>query len=134
MNRPDRSDAYLMVKGALFLSLGIAYTLVDVPSSARNSLSTVTDFIPLHVFGYLWLAVGFYCIAAGLFDWKVIGFAVGIIMPILWGLIYGVCWIHGDPGRGWVSTVLFWAIAGAMYCAAGMVDPRPIVKPADVDA
>lgn len=133
ISRPDRSDAYLIVKGVLFLGLGFAYAVVSVPHTTRSSLSTVTDYVPLHVFGYLWLAVGVYCVLAGFLDWKVFGFAIGIIMPTVWGFMYLVCWFNGDPGRGWVTCGIFWAIAGAMFCVAGLVDPRPIVKRARGD-
>jgi hypothetical protein len=126
--RPDRQDGYLILKGVLSLFLGYAYAVATVPASTRNSLSTVTDWVPLHVFGYLWIAAGCYCIASGFSARKVGGFAVGVFMPSIWGLLYLICWLHGDPGRGWVSAGIFWSIAGAMECAAGLIDPKPILR------
>jgi hypothetical protein len=127
-NKPDRRDGYLFLKGALFVFLGYAYAVAHVPSTTRNSLSTVTQYVPLWVFGVLWMAAGTYCITAGFSRRKLDGFAVGVLMPSIWGLLYLICWIHGDPGRGWVSAGIFWAIAGAMYCASGLIDPMPVVR------
>lgn len=128
LQRPDRQDGYLILKGFLHLFLGYAYAVAHVPATTRNSLSTVTDWIPLHFFGYLWIAAGCYCIAAGFSPRKIGGFAVGVFMPSIWGLLYLICWLNGDPGRGWVSTGIFWSIAGAMECAAGLIDPTPILR------
>lgn len=129
--RPDRQDGYLILKGFLQLFLGYAYAVAPVPRSTRSSLSTVTDTIPLHVFGFLWIAAGCYCIVAGLMSRKVAGFAVGVFMPSIWGLLYVFCWLHGDPGRGWVTAGIFWSIAGAMYLASGLIDPRWILRRRD---
>lgn len=126
--RPDQRDAYLILKGLLFLFLGYAYAVAHVPPATRNSLSTVTGVLPLHVYGLLWIAAGLYCIAAAFTESKIGGWAVGVFMPSIWGLLYLICWINGDPGRGWVSTGVFWAIAGAMFCASGLIDPVPVTR------
>jgi hypothetical protein len=126
-SRPDRRDAYLILKGMLFLVLGYAYAVARVPGTTRNSLSTATSLLPLHFYGWCWVAAGLYCILAA-FSRRGGGFAVGVFMPSVWGLIYLICWINGDPGRGWVSTAIFWSIAGAMFCASGLIDPTPVLR------
>lgn len=122
-NRPDRRDTYLLIKGAMHILVGYAYALAPVPSATRNSLSTATDYIPLWVYGCLWIAAGVYIIVAALSTRPIGGWTVGVFTPALWGVLYTICWLHGDPGRGWVLGGVFCCIAGAMYCACGLIDP-----------
>lgn len=128
MNHLDRKDRYLLVKGCMSVFLGYAYAVAHVPQGARNSLSTVTGTFPLSLYGALWICTGVYCIIASLSARRINGWTVGVFTPAVWGALYLVCWFHGDPGRGWVFTGIFWSIAGAMYYASGLVDPGPTLR------
>lgn len=131
LHRPDRRDGYLLLKGCMSLFLGYAYAVAHVPRTTRTSLSTMTHTVPLEVFGLLWVAAGLYCIVSAFLPRKIGGFAVGVFMPFVWGLVYLFCWLNGDPGRGWVSAGIFWSIAGAMYLASGLIDPTPVLRRGD---
>lgn len=117
-----------MVKGCMSVFLGYAYTVAPMPHSARNQLSTATDHVPLAFYGALWIATGLYCIFSSFSPRQVGGWTVGIFMPTSWGAAYLISWIHGDPGRGWVLTGVFWSVAGAMYYASGLIDPGPTLR------
>lgn len=125
--RPDRRGGFLLLIGALALLLGYAYTVADIPHGVRTSLSTALHLAPLWVFGCGWLLTGLCCIIAALS--RLNGFPVAAGMLTLWGSAYLVGWINGDPGRGWVTAGIFYALAGAVYCVAGLVDPTPITRP-----
>lgn len=127
LQRPDRRDKYLAEKGVLSLFIGYAYTVAPVPRATRTQLSTVTDAVPLWVYGLCWIAAGLYCIAAAYVPRMVGGFRVAVIMPTVWGFTYAFCWLNGDPGRGWVLAGIFWEIARATYRASGLIDPMPVV-------
>jgi len=123
----DRRDRFLVLIGALALLLGYAYSVAKVPRGVRSSLSTALHIAPLWVYGMAWLAAGVYCIAAAVTR-RVNGFPIASATPTLWGSVYIIGWLHGDPGRGWVTAGIFYALAGAVYCVAGLVDPDPITS------
>lgn len=128
MIRPDRRDGFLVLIGLLSLLLGYAYTVATVPHGVRTSLSTALHLAPLSVYGIAWLACGAACITAALTGWAALGFPIASATPFLWGSLYFVGWLCGDPGRGWVTAAIFYALAGAVYCVAGLIDPRPITR------
>jgi len=131
--RPDLRDWFLMTIGGLGLLLGYAYAVATIPHSVRTSLSTATEFVPLRVYGVLWLVAGAYCVVSGLALRRIGGFTVATGMFTLWGLAYLIGWLHGDPGRGWVTAALFGGLARAVYCVSGLVDPTPIIVKAGIE-
>jgi hypothetical protein len=128
-SKPDRRDRFLVLMGAVFVLLGYAYTIVTVPHGVRTPIDTIIGHVPLWAFGIAWLATGVYSVMAGFTDRHIGGFTVAVAMPFLWGAIYLVSWINGDPGRGWVTTGVFWGLSAAVYSVAGLVDPTPIATP-----
>jgi hypothetical protein len=127
LQRPDLRDRFLIAFGALGVVLGYGYGVAVVPRGVRNPLSTGLNILPLWAYACMWAAAGLYCIMAGFTRRGVGGFIVGSFMCTLWGLIYLIGWIHGDPGRGWVSAALFGCLAYAVFSVSGCVDPTPIV-------
>jgi hypothetical protein len=126
--RPDLRDWFLILIGILALLLGYAYGVARVPHGVRTSLSTGLSVMPLRGYAALWAAAGAYCIVAGFTARRIGGFTVASFMFTLWGMVYLIGWLHGDPGRGWVTAAIFAGFAGAIYCVSGLVDPTPIVE------
>jgi hypothetical protein len=131
LQRPDRRDGFLILIGVLSLILGYSYSLAHVSQTVHLALRTATEFVPLRVLAAGWLIAGGYCILAALTRRPIGGFTVAVIMPTGWGTAYFVGWLNGDVGRGWVTAVLFWALAGAVFEVAGLVDPTPIATRTD---
>lgn len=125
--RPDLRDWFLIIIGALALLLGYAYGVARVPHGVRTSLSTALTVLPLKAYAAMWGASGLYCILAGVTARRIGGFVVASMMFILWGMLYLLGWFAGDPGRGWVTAAIFAALAAAVYCVSGLVDPSPII-------
>jgi hypothetical protein len=128
-HRPDKRDWFLILIGALSLLIGYGYILAATPPSVRNPLTLALKIMPLWVWGAVWVAAGLYCIFAGLTDRRVGGFTIAPAMPIMWGVWYLLGWLDGDAPRGWITTGIFWALAGAVISVAGLTDPRPIATP-----
>ncbi len=128
LNLPDRRDWFLALIGALALLLGYAYTVVHIPPGVKNPIRVALQLMPLWAWGAAWVAAGAYCILAAFTDRRVGGFTVAPFMPSVWGFAYLVGWINGDADRGWITTGIFWALAGAVYCVAGLIDPAPLLK------
>lgn len=121
---PDRRDWALIMAGILALFVAYAYGVAPVPPSSRNPLNHATAILPLRAFALMWVAAGVYCIGAAFTDHRVGGFAVAGFMPVVWGSLYLICYLLGDPGRGWVATGYFWSFAGYNLLTGGLVDPR----------
>jgi len=127
LQRPDLRDRFLIAFGALGVILGYGYGVAYVPPGVRTPLSTGLSILPLQAYAYMWAAAGLYCVVAGFIRRGIGGFIAGSFMCTLWGLVYAIGWIHGDPGRGWVSASLFGCLAYAVFSVSGCVDPTPIV-------
>lgn len=128
IRKPDRRDGFLLLIGALSLLLGFAYAISKVPPNVHNSLSAVTRYVPLHYFGALWLLAGFLCISSAFFRRPSNGFAFAAFMPTVWGAAYLYGWLAGEPGRGYITAGIFWALAGAIACVSGLMDADAVVK------
>jgi hypothetical protein len=131
--RPDLRDAFLMLIGALSLLLGYAYGVAHIPKNVHTALYTATLILPLKAYAAAWIASGVYCVVAGLSARHIGGFTAAVLMPTVWGAVYMIGWVNGDTGRGWVTACIFWALAGAVYCVSGLVDPTPIARPLGED-
>jgi hypothetical protein len=127
LQRPDLRDWFLIVIGLLALLLGYAYGVARVPHGVRTNVYTATRFLPLKAYAVMWAATGTYSVLAGFTARRIGGFTVASGMFTLWGLVYLIGWLNGDPGRGWVTAAIFAALAAAIYCVSGLVDPTPIV-------
>lgn len=128
LQRPDLRDWFLIIIGLLALLLAYAYGVAHVPAGVRTSLSSALTFLPLKAFAGMWAVTGLYCIVAGFTARRIGGFVVASMMFTLWGLLYLLGWLNGDPGRGWVTAALFGGLAAAVYVVSGLVDPTPIVE------
>lgn len=125
---PDLRDWFLITMGLLSLLFAYAYGVAKVPPNTKTNLSTALEVLPLKVYALMWLATGLYCILAAVTAHRIGGFVVSMFAYTLWGMIYLIGWLHGDPGRGWLSAGVFGTLAGAIYCVSGLVDPSPIVS------
>ena len=125
---PDRKDWALVAFGAMALFVAYAYGAVTVPSSARGPISSATAVIPLRVMAAVWAVGGTYCIVTAFSDRKLGGWAVAGFMPAGWGGLYLACFLHGDPGRGWVTAGIFWCFSLFIGLCALLVDPHALVR------
>ncbi len=134
LRRPDRRDGFLILIGLLALLLGYSYGIATVTPGVRAALHTVTLYVPLRLLGYLWIATGIFAVVAALTGRGQRGFAAVVFMPSVWASAYLISWISGDVGRGWVNAALFYALAGAVFCVAGLIDPTPVItRPAGAE-
>ena len=114
--------------GLLFASLGCllfgtAYTpLSNVPAQLPPGLTILADYVPIWVFGGLWLLTG----VAGVVTIVArrrgpIVFAGMVSMYTLWTAAYTAGWILGNE-RGWVAAGIFLVMLGMVYSFT-RVDP-----------
>lgn len=119
-----RRGAFLALMGAVWVLIGYSY--MDIPPSQQpavhRALHLAITVAPLWVHGLLWIVSGILAIGDGLRKGarSAVGFTAAIIMPTAWMCVYLAAWIDGDVPRGWVSALVFAALAGAIGIVAGM--------------
>ena len=126
-----RRGLFLALMGVVFVLLG--YSLLAVTpverAAVEHALHPAVSLAPLWVYGVAWIVCGVVSIVDGLRPGvrSALGFTAAVIMPTLWALVYLAAWWQGDLPRGWVSSAVFAALAGAIMIVAGM--PQSVRRP-----
>lgn len=120
-------------RGAILLSYGTVWALYGYgqlvsPQPDQRGLTLATQVLPLHVWGWLWIATGILALGAAFVpqgvDW--FGFVALVLIVLPWMLSYLVSWLLGDFPRGWVAAAVWAVIAIPVIVAAGWREaPRP---------
>jgi hypothetical protein len=120
-------------RGAILLSYGTVWALYGYgqlvsPQPDQRGLTLATQVLPLHVWGWLWIATGILALGAAFVpqgvDW--FGFVALVLIVLPWMLSYLVSWLLGDFPRGWVAAAVWAVIAVPVIVAAGWREvPRP---------
>ena len=116
--------AFLILFGVVYLLLGYSYLSVQVTPVVKHALHLALSIAPLDVYAWAWIISGALCVLAGVLSprRKPLGFAVAMLMPALWSIVFAAGWVNGDTPRGWTTAIVFAALAGAVGVVAGMQD------------
>lgn len=124
VRRPSRRGTFLASMGVVFALIGYSYLSISPIErpAVEHALRLALEVLPLWVYGVLWVVAGALSILDGLRHnvRSVVGFTAAVIMPTAQAVIYFAAWLDGDLPRGWVSAVVFAAIAVAVLVVAGM--------------
>lgn len=87
---------------------GIAYMPWTSASSGVRQLTPVEAWMPLHAWGWIWVAVGV-MLASAMICPKLRITAMSILTGLLtmWGMSYLWAWAFEDVQRSWVTSALF---------------------------
>jgi hypothetical protein len=124
----NRRRVVLLVFSVVYALLGYSFAYQS-PQGATGAVQVAAELVPLAVWGWVWVSCGAVMAWSAIKHWDEqgggdLGFAVAVGMPVLWGALSGVSWLVADAPRGWVTALVYWALALAIYSIAGMVDPR----------
>jgi hypothetical protein len=124
-----RRGSFLVSFAVVYGLLGYSYLGVHVTPVVRHSLRVALTLAPLPVWAWAWIAAAVISGVCGLFcpGRKAAGFAAAVVMPALWAAVYAAGWLNGDIPRGWVTALLFAALATAVAVIAGMPEPRDLI-------
>ncbi|MFG3660226.1 hypothetical protein [Streptomyces sp. NPDC047706] len=121
-------------RGAILLSYGTVWALygyaqITTPQPDQRGLRPALEFMPLTVWGWLWVLTGLVAVVCawmpqGL-DWP--AFLALPFMVLPWMGSYLMAWATGDFPRGWVAAIVWAAIAVPVLVVAGWREP-PRVK------
>lgn len=109
-----------------FTLLGASFGLsLAVPS--RQATSQVTVFashvLPLKVWAALWLTAGIMALVYAFRQFDAPGFLATQAVTTAWALVAFGSWLFGHTERGWVSGLLFLALAAWIYVIATWPEP-----------
>lgn len=107
------------------LDLVISLSLISPDHTTRNSplYLWLASVAPLWVWAALWALTGLICLAHVFRRQDRWGFTAAITIKVLWGLLSLGGWLLGGVERGYVSAVIWLAMAGWVGVIAGWPEP-----------
>lgn len=117
-----RRGAFQLLFAAAYLCLGLSYVALPSSPGRERSLTWLTSVIPLDALGWLWIIGA----VAGILGSRMArpkdrrSFSALTLVPSVWGFLYLVSVFTGHNPFGWITTAMYWCIAGAVMCASGM--------------
>ncbi len=112
------------------LDLFYALSLFQPVAEARRSASVlfIASILPLWAWGTLWLTVGILCIIGAFTRRDRWAFAAAVAIKTLWGGLTLLAWIAGFLERGWLSAVIWLAMAGWVLIISSWPEPPEVVR------
>lgn len=117
-----RRGAFQALFAVSYLAIGFSYVFIPSSPGRLQALSWLPDFVPLNLLGILWILAG----SLGAWgssrprpsdEWSFIALTLA---PTVWGFLYFGAVVFGTYAQGWVTTILYWCIAGAVMVVSGM--------------
>lgn len=131
-----RRGAFQALFSVSYLALGLSYILSEPSPGRAQSLSWLTNLmpvLPLDTLGLIWLIAGVFGAWGARRprpkdEWSFIALTLA---PTIWGFLYLGAVVFGTNVHGWVTSILYWCIAGAVMVVSGMTgdndrDERPV--------
>jgi len=118
-----RRGAFLGFLAVLDLAFG--YSLLIVPRFPGKSFDFV---IPLHAWGWAWIAVGIACVAGIFARQDRVPYTLAAVLKAAWGLTYAWVWWQGAP-NAWISVTVWLSFAVTVMLVAGWPEPVKLTHP-----
>lgn len=101
------------------------YSILSTPVPQRR----LDLFLPFHVWGIIWIAVGIVCTTGVFMRFDFLQFMAASAIKIAWSLIYVKLWLADNVPRSWVSSVIWAAFAFTVVLVSGWPEPPPKLPP-----
>lgn len=120
-----RRGAFLIAFGVAYGGLGYSYAFVEPTAGRAAALAYITNHLSIHWLGIPWLVVAVVALGSAFVREPSdrFGYSGLSFLPVIWGGLYVIAWRLGDSPGGWVSGILYAAIAAAPLIVSGMVNP-----------
>lgn len=106
------------------LDLVYATSLAADPPTANGTGHFLASMLPLPVWAILWGSVGILCAVQAFMRSDRAAFAAASLIKVVWGIIALIGWLIGEVDRGYVSAVIWLALAAFVHVIAGWPEPR----------
>lgn len=123
-----RRGAFLLCMGVAWICYGSSILVTRAPAAQKEGLTALTAVVPLHSWGWVWVASGiigaaFCCVQHVGADQ--IGFTTLVVPASAWSAGYLIDWIVvGEYSRGWIVSVTYAALSAAVVIAGGWPEVR----------
>jgi hypothetical protein len=128
---PDpRRAGFLACFGIAHIVLGISF----LTAATGGPLSAIP--VPMWAHAVPWVLSGCAALLSSVWppgrdSW---GFATLVIIEVAWAGTWLVLWVTGATGRGWVTAVMFAAMAAAVATVSGMVAASSVTSGREIKA
>lgn len=124
LNRVGRRGAALLFFSLVDLLYGLS--LANPPAEAKLSptVAFIRDVAPLNAWAALWAGVGIVCLAGAFMQHDRWAFAAAVALKTLWGGTFLAGWLFAGLERGWVSAVIWLAMAAWVLIISSWPEPR----------
>lgn len=117
-----RRGAFQALFAVSYLALGVSYVFIPSSPGRAHDMSWLIEFVPLNVIGVIWAVAGLVGVWGATRprpkdEWSFIALTLA---PTIWGFLYIVAVVVGTNPYGWITSVLYWCIAGAVMVVSGM--------------
>lgn len=119
--RLGRRGAFLCFLAVLDFSYGYA-----LMSASIAALRASPDLIlPVHVWGWVWIAVGAVCLSGAPMrrDWP--QYAAAVTLKAVWAAVYADIWTVQHGTSAWVSVVVWASFSLTVLIVASWPEPVP---------
>lgn len=106
-----------------FALLDVVYALALVGAPASGSYRFLASILPLPVWASLWAAVGVLCLVQAFMRTDRAAFAAASLIKVVWGVVQLLGWLIADLDRGWVSALIWLALAAFVAVISGWPEP-----------
>lgn len=110
-----------------FALLGAAYCygLLNPQQPAAESYAWAARVAPLWAWAILWGGTGAVCVVCAFLERDSVAFGAVITVTAWWGLLIGAGWLVGGVDRGYITAVIFLALAMFVYVIGGGLKHGP---------
>jgi hypothetical protein len=117
--RLGHRGAFLLFLAVLDFSYG--YALLSASVTALRSSPDL--LLPMHVWGWVWMAAGAVCLSGTVsrHDWP--QFIVAATLKTAWAAVYADTWIVQNRADAWVSVVVWASFALTVLVVASWPEP-----------
>lgn len=106
-----------------FALLDIVYAASLLSAPTSGSYRFLASMLPLAAWASLWAAVGALCLVQAFMRTDRAAFAAASLIKVMWGVVQLLGWILADLDRGYVSAIVWLALAGFVHVIAGWAEP-----------
>lgn len=123
-----RHSLVLVVGGLIYIFVGLAKIITDIPSTRKDALVFALDLMPIEAWGVVFISLGLFAILTS--RWpaftKTWGYVALTSFSAAWGAFHIEGIILTDASSEALSSGLLWLFAAFMWWAVGgLVDPEP---------
>jgi hypothetical protein len=106
-----------------FALLDVVYATSLLSAPTTGPYRFLADILPLPAWAGLWAAVGLLCGVQAFMRSDRAAFAAASLIKVVWGIIQLLGWAIADLERGYVSAVIWLALAAFVHVIAGWPEP-----------